>query len=147
EFAWSAWSGRSGLRNHECKRDLISKPQGRIHRSAPAALHREWVFSFLKENGQLYRRAIVKNAAVIVGPAGRVGEVEIELTSGIGDVHGPEQVVAGAKAGVVHQAKVEEETGLVKHAEDRVIALTLEAHEAVAALEIRGHVDEVHAPG
>src|SRR2546425_439397 len=82
----------------------------------------EW--AGLEDDLELDDRAAVEDIAVIVGVPGGAGQVVVELAGGLGDVDGPEHVVAGLDAGILHQAHVQEEAQLVEVAEEGLAAVT-----------------------
>src|SRR5579859_2228877 len=82
---------------------------------------------------QLDHRAVVEDAAGVVQGAALVGQVEVDLVLGGGDVHEPEGLVAAAQPQPVQDVEVEEEAGLVDLAGAEVVVVVVDAGEAVAA--------------
>src|SRR6516225_2132100 len=100
----------------------------------------------LEHEVQFDAGSVVENVAVVVPWACLIGQVEIELADGFGDVDDPQQVIARSEPSVLVQAEVEEEPHLIEMAEDGLAAMAGRRHEAIAALQVYVRVQEVSAP-
>src|SRR5438045_477995 len=101
----------------------------------------------LEQKAQFNQRAMVEDALIILGSAGSVRQVVIELAERLGHVHNPHQIVAGAEPGTFTRMEVKEESGFVEMAEEGLTAAVVRTHETIAPLQVDIHRQEVRAPG